>query len=333
MIYTKDLLKFSKKLNILYVEDDETLQEATMMVLGNLFGSVDLAKDGLEGLELYKEKKEFYDILITDIQMPKMDGIEMVENIKEIDFNQSIVVTSAHNESNLLVELISLNVDGFALKPIDTDKFIATLYKVSKSIHQQKEIQTYKDSLEKMVENKIEALQNIVENLEYEIKDKNLKIDSLNNILKEQIYIDQLTGIFNNKRLDLDIKERENISKDSDNSFSLILLDIDKFHEINDKINRKEANKIIQEFSILISKNLEEEAFYRYAGVEFVILSEDSKDNIDKKMYHIKEIVSEYEFLNNIKLNMTYGVADYNQEREQCLLDVAAEELKKYKDR
>jgi diguanylate cyclase (GGDEF)-like protein len=330
MIFTKDLLKFSSSLDILYVEDDEILKEATLCILNNLFGNVDSASNGKEGLEKYKSGS--YDIVITDIQMPIMDGIEMVEAIREISYTQTVIVTSAHNESNLLTELIDLNVDGFSLKPINTDKLIATLYKASKSIQQQKEIDTYKATLEKMIADKTDTLERIIENLEYELKEKNIELDSVNSILKEQIYIDQLTGIYNSKKLDSEIKRQKELTDSSEGEFSLVLLDIDDFDSINQSFSRQEANKIIQEFSILVSKNIDDDAqFFRYAGVEFALIVDDTTSNTKDKIKELEELVSNYNFLNNVSLSISYGISTYTKDSNICMIDIASNKLKEYK--
>jgi diguanylate cyclase (GGDEF)-like protein len=261
-----------------------------------------------------------------------MDGIEMVEAIREISYTQTVIVTSAHNESNLLTELIDLNVDGFSLKPINTDKLIATLYKASKSIQQQKEIDTYKATLEKMVADKTDTLERIIENLEYELKEKNIELDSVNSILKEQIYIDQLTGIYNSKKLDSEIKRQKELTDSSEGEFSLVLLDINDFDSINQSFSRQEANKIIQEFSILVSKNIDDDAqFFRYAGVEFALIVDDTTSNTKDKIKELEELVSNYNFLNNVSLSISYGISTYTKDSNICMIDIASNKLKEYK--
>lgn len=328
MIYTKDLLKFSKNLSVLYVEDDEMVRKNTILILETLFGEVQVAIDGKDAIDLYEPNK--FDIVITDIRMPHIDGVQMVEIIKETNPNQCIVVISAHNDSDILIELIDLGVDGFALKPIDTDKLIKTLYKISKYINQQKELAEYKEKLENMVDTKTSILQDVVHNLEAELKAKNLELDSLHTILKEQIYIDQLTGCFNNKKFDIDMQDKKSISDEVGNDFSVVLIDIANFQSINNILNRKEANKIIQEFVLIVSKELnEDETLYRYGGVEFVIVSDDTKEVLETKCNKLQHTIKNYNFFDNVVLNINFGIATYTKNRDICLIEEAGKMLSK----
>ena len=102
---------------ILYVEDEDGVRKGFLKTLNRYAKEVYEAKDGEEGLELYKLHHP--DIVVTDIKMPKMNGIEMAKAIKEIDKDQKIIVTTAHSESNYLLEAISLQLSGYILKPVD----------------------------------------------------------------------------------------------------------------------------------------------------------------------------------------------------------------------
>jgi len=146
MTDAKDLVEYSKKLNVLYVEDDESLREETKMLLSNFFTKMDTAEDGQKGLALFENME--YDIVITDIRMPHMDGIEMTERILEINPEQPIIITSAHDETNYLLQLVNMGVSSFVLKPLDLQKLIDVLYKVSKSIANETLIVSYRDRLE-----------------------------------------------------------------------------------------------------------------------------------------------------------------------------------------
>jgi len=146
MTDAKDLVEYSKKLNVLYVEDDESLREETKMLLSNFFTKMDTAEDGKQGLSFFENTQ--YDIVITDIRMPIMDGIEMTEKMLEINPEQPIIITSAHDETTYLLQLVNMGVSSFVLKPLDLQKLIDVLYKVSKSISNENLIVSYRDRLE-----------------------------------------------------------------------------------------------------------------------------------------------------------------------------------------
>ncbi len=110
----EDIMKIIK---ILYVEDEPKIRKNTEKPLSYLCSELIVAGDGQEGLELYKQHCP--DIVVSDIKMPNMNGLDMVRAIKSIDKNQHIIFTTAHSESSFFMEAIELQVDGYILKPID----------------------------------------------------------------------------------------------------------------------------------------------------------------------------------------------------------------------
>lgn len=135
MYTAKQLIVYTKKLNVLYVEDDDKLREEMSSLFKLFFKEIDTACDGVEGLEKYNNSS--FDIVITDINMPHMNGIEMITHIKEINPEQKIVAVSAHNESDILIQLIKAGISSFILKPILQNEVINTLYPVSRDAYTQ----------------------------------------------------------------------------------------------------------------------------------------------------------------------------------------------------
>ncbi len=147
----KIILENSKNLNILYVEDDETLRLATAKLFKNFFKSVEVGLNGLDGLSKYKEsyEKNFtYDIVITDISMPKMNGIEMCENIRSLCFEQSIIFITAYNEIKYFHSALELGVDGFITKPIEIKQLKKVLYTTTQKIVDKKLIHSHYKQIE-----------------------------------------------------------------------------------------------------------------------------------------------------------------------------------------
>lgn len=117
---------------ILFVEDEEEIRNNLSKFLKRFTDKLFIAIDGEEGLEFYKKYKP--NIVISDIQMPKMNGVEMVKAIKKINDNQAIIFTTAHIESSFFIEAIELQADGYILKPIDLELLAKNIKKVKQQI-------------------------------------------------------------------------------------------------------------------------------------------------------------------------------------------------------
>ena len=110
---------------ILYVEDDIDTQELIVDILQCYFKEVFVASDGQEGLKLYKEESP--DIVLSDISMPIMDGLEMSGAIKELNPQQLIALFTAFNEPEYLKRAAELGIDTYIMKPLDEKQFFNSL--------------------------------------------------------------------------------------------------------------------------------------------------------------------------------------------------------------
>ena len=102
---------------ILYVEDEELIRTELERFIGRFAKELYTAVDGDDGLEKYKKYSP--DIVISDIQMPNKNGLEMANQIKELNPEQSIIFTTAFGENDYFLKAIELQVDGYILKPVD----------------------------------------------------------------------------------------------------------------------------------------------------------------------------------------------------------------------
>ena len=120
------------KYTILYAEDDAQTQEGMAIVLKRIFKTVYLAPNGAVGLELFKEHRP--DLVITDIQMPKLSGLDMAKGIKELAPKTPIIITTAFNEERYFLSAIENGIDSFLFKPVDKQKLFETLNKTINQI-------------------------------------------------------------------------------------------------------------------------------------------------------------------------------------------------------
>ncbi|EAK4349019.1 DNA-binding response regulator [Campylobacter coli] len=114
-----------KKLIILVVEDEVKARESMINILSERFSKVIGAQNGDEGLKKFKKFKP--DLVITDIAMPIMDGLDMAREIKEISDDVPIVVLSAYSEKERLLRSIDIGIDKYLIKPVDIEELFKVL--------------------------------------------------------------------------------------------------------------------------------------------------------------------------------------------------------------
>ncbi len=114
-----------KNLSLLYIEDEKFIRENAVLFLEDQFKTIYEAQDGLEGFEIYKSQKP--DIIITDISMPRMDGLKLCEKIRLHDQKTPIIITTAHANREYLLKAIELNLVKYLIKPIEEDQLIEAI--------------------------------------------------------------------------------------------------------------------------------------------------------------------------------------------------------------
>ena len=239
---TKLTREYSKDLNILYVEDDKELCHSTRDLFENFFNSVDIAYDGQLGLEAYRDYFNChgvtYDLVITDINMPKINGIELCREILKETPQQHIVIISAHNEADYLYEAIDIGVSGFITKPINQKRLIQIIYKTSMAISDRKFVMTHVDNLEtltlkleannqelsvknRQLEKSLRLLDTVSNKKELELSTKKIEIKSSS--AEDSLFKEQISSFIEDDLSEL---------KDLLNEIDLVIIDIIK--NIND---------------------------------------------------------------------------------------------------
>jgi len=123
-----DRYKELQYISILYVEDDELSSELMREYLESYIGKIYSASNGEEGLRIYHELSP--DLIVTDISLPVMNGLDMSAAIRKVDRDIPIIINSAFNERHLLLRAITIGVNDYILKPItDTTKVLESIYR------------------------------------------------------------------------------------------------------------------------------------------------------------------------------------------------------------
>jgi len=250
MISLNTLIKTSHDLSVLYVEDDPYIRQEMYEVLENFFSVVLLAEDGLQGFRKFQayndETGSYPDIIITDISMPKWNGIEMSKKIFEHNAEQSIVILSAHNDAEHLYALINMGIEHYVLKPVASEQLLQVLQRAVKKIHYRKMELQYTMELEKLA------------------------------------YLDFMTGISNRRRFfEKTHAFFTNRVFASPVPFYLLMIDIDKFKSINDTYGHDMGDAVIQKLVEIVKENLDTNScFARFGGDEFVVMIQKERTEV-----------------------------------------------------
>jgi len=119
------LIEYSKTLKVLYVEDSLEAREQALKLLENFFTNMVVAVNGQDGLDKFKTQE--FDLIFTDLNMPVMNGMDMIKNIRLVNDDVSIVVISAHNEQSFQDDAKRYNVEKYIIKPVRLDMVIDIL--------------------------------------------------------------------------------------------------------------------------------------------------------------------------------------------------------------
>ena len=120
------LKNINKNIKILYVEDDEIARENGVEYLENFFEQIYEASDAIKALQLYEKHQP--DIIITDIQMPKLNGLEFVKKIRQKDKKTQIIIITAFCDKDYLLKAIELGLVKYLVKPVKEKEFEEALF-------------------------------------------------------------------------------------------------------------------------------------------------------------------------------------------------------------
>ncbi|MDF1875356.1 EAL domain-containing protein [Sulfurimonas sp. SAG-AH-194-I05] len=288
---TKEIISITKKLRLLYVEDDDASRDATLELLENFFDSIFFARDGQEGINLFKEHE--FDIVLSDINMPKVTGLEMLEQIRFIDKDIPVLFLSAHNTSDYLSDGVALGIDGYLMKPLKLNNLLVVLVKICERIEYKRFAKEYQNTLE------------------LEVSKKTQELD-------KKLYIDELTGIFNRYSFFEDIK--------SVITPIVFIVDINKFKIINEIYGSEVGSVVLKEFALFLKEFTQDTSYrvYRLSGDEFII--RDTVDYIDhekyeKDMKRFFNSIHDFHVLvdgESISIEVTIGISTSQTDAFEC---------------
>ncbi|MCF8369313.1 MAG: response regulator [Bacteroidales bacterium] len=164
-------------ISVLFVEDEDLLRAIYERILDKIVKQLYIAENGKEGLEAYREHRP--DLIITDIMMPVMDGLEMVENIRKEDSDVRLVILSAYGEAEYFMDAIKIGVNSFLLKPVETKKLTSLVQELANGIllerkvkDEEKQRRIAEENLRKLNQELEKRVEERTLDLQHEIKEK-----------------------------------------------------------------------------------------------------------------------------------------------------------------
>ncbi len=122
---SKELIDQLSNFTLLYVEDEDGIRENICEILQDVFKTIYVAKNGEEAYNIFVEKKP--DLIMTDIKMPKLNGLELVEKIRQINAKVRVIILSAHTDLDYMLKATELHLVKYIIKPINEQKLIDAL--------------------------------------------------------------------------------------------------------------------------------------------------------------------------------------------------------------
>ena len=235
---------------ILVVDDEDTVRSVLYQVLSEEGHSVKSAANAEQALEMME--KDAFSLVITDIKMPGMTGLELLEKIKTRYTDTQVIIITSHASLETAITAMRNGAYDYLFKPFEDLDLISA---------------AAKRAIEKVVLTR--ENHRLMESLE----SKNLQLEKANRVLKDLACQDGLTRLFNHRYFQDLIHSEILRAKRSGEVFSLLFLDLDHFKHYNDTHGHLEGDRLLRKIGQILRKSVRgSDVVARYGGEEFVIL-------------------------------------------------------------
>ena len=242
-----------KTLTVLYVEDELELQQEVTYNISPFVKEIITKNNGQEAFEFFEENHSRIDMIITDILMPIKNGIEMVQDIRKINYEIPIIYTTAFNDSEYLLKTVGQSIDAYILKPINVESLLKGISKACVKVEN-----------ERLKVKLLEMNQNLISDVYL----KSQELEKKNKELLKQLHTDSLTGLQNRISLREDLQMCENPI--------VTIFDIDEFKGINDLYGIDVGNTVLIKIANIISElSGPDVKVYRTGSDEFITLQDE----------------------------------------------------------
>ena len=292
-------MKYLKDTTLMIVEDNAEAQKQLEQLLQDHVKEIYHAYNGTEALETYQTRKP--DIILSDIRMPSLNGLNMARQIKEKDPLQPIMFLSARPEPEILMEAINMSIDGFLTKPIvDIEHLLRGLERLAHKAHAHREL------VRKGAEDAAK---------EYQTQMK---------ILRQRSFYDHLTRMPNRLFFTTHLKESIEGARQSHTQLALLYIDLDNLKQINDQHGHQVGDHAIKRVVSNIQDVINPKDFFaRIGGDEFALIIEtvESKTDLIAPIEKILAAASlpMYSSQIEISISCSIGISFYPQDAPDML--------------
>jgi two-component system cell cycle response regulator len=228
---------------ILIIDDEEDILELLSNILKSEGYSTFTASNGREGIDKFIEHNP--DLILTDVRMPVMDGLDVLREVKSKGSNTEVIILTGHSDEATAVDCLRFGAYDYFRKPLEDIDVLLT------------------------------AVRRVLEKKQLEIKNQFLIKQ-----LEELSIKDPLTGVYNFRHLQICLDDEINRCKRYDHSFFILMIDADHFKAVNDSFGHLFGDQVLKDLCKIIQSQLRStDRLFRYGGEEFlVIMNEISKD-------------------------------------------------------
>lgn len=284
MTQLQDLLPFTKKLSLLYIDADVPMRSHVCSALGKIFNLVDEASDGYEGLNYYKINQ--HDIIIMDSRVPNMPAQQLIKNIKTFKPDQHIVYTSVDSmTAEELITLVNHGINGYVQKPFKLTDLLDALQTSASVMYRQMQlgeelsrVKMLKQQQDRVLEDARVGEKKLRDDLLYERKRLGRLLKSQNELEKNvEAYEEQLGTVRNINELTGAASKhalQELLKKEGQKA--LVYINIDNFDLINTVYGMGQGNKVLLQTVKRLNNYLPNNGMlFHITADEFVILLEN----------------------------------------------------------
>lgn len=241
-------------MNILIADDEVAIRDLVGEILAGEGHEVTLAEDGEDALE--KFKRSWHEIVFSDIRMPKMNGIELLGAVKEINANTQFIIMTSHASIDNSIDALKKGAFDYILKPFDDLDIVA-------------------DAANRAIANLsgIRRQQYLLNTLARQ----NQELDHLNKEFREMAIRDGLTGLFNHRYAKERLDDEFDRATRFERELTVLFMDLDHFKFFNDAHGHQAGDEVLQILAGLMEEGIREsDTLARWGGEEFIVIAPET---------------------------------------------------------